>query len=102
MSDQSKFNWTVKQDSKTKGAELYWDLAQNSENNTYMIRVFSYSDFDVISTFRAFADPKIRKTYDKNIDRYEINEKLGVNLYYLYQSTVRIGMVSSREVYYYC
>ena len=66
-----------------------------------MLRVTSYTDFDPLSSFRVLGDERVRKVYDKNIDKYEIQKKLGANLFYLYQSTNRIGMVSSRDVFYY-
>ena len=66
-----------------------------------MIRIFSFTDHNSLDSYRAYANPEIRKRYDRNIAEYKFVEKLGTNLYIAYQSTNRIVTVGPRDVYHY-
>lgn len=49
-----------------------------------MIRTSSDSDFDALTTFRAYINSDNRKIYDKNVKDCELIEHLGVNLFFGY------------------
>ena len=66
-----------------------------------MIRCFSFTDYGAFESNRAYANLEIRKGYDKNVNEYEVLEKLGTNLYIAYQSTNRIVTVGPRDFYHY-
>ena len=66
-----------------------------------MIRCFSFTDYSPLESIRAYFDRDTRKVYDKNINDYFIEEKLGTNLYVAYQSVNRILTVGPRDFYHY-
>ena len=94
-------NWTIKQDSKKKGQELFYEQAICSKMNLPMLRCFSYCNNPTLEAFRCYADSDIRKQYDKNVNTYQVTEKLGTNLFIAYQSTNRIATVGPRDIYHY-
>ena len=64
-----------------------------------MLRAKSESDYDPLTTFRAWGNSECRLNYDKNIERIEALDWIGPNLMYGYQKTHRILTVASRDVY---
>lgn len=92
----------MKQDSQKKGYEIFWDQSFKEENGMHLLRTFTYSDYDPVTTARAYSNPKIRRTYDRNVNEFKQIEKFGTNLIMLYQSTNRVLAVAGRDIYYYC
>jgi hypothetical protein len=70
-----------------------------SKNGFQMIRAESFSDYDPITTFRAWSNTECRLIYEKNVERVEVLDYYGPNLLYGYQKTHRILTVSSRDIY---
>lgn len=63
-----KADWSIKQDSKKKGQELFYEQAYCSQTNLPMLRCFSYCDVVPLTAMRCYAEPEIRKQYDKNVN----------------------------------
>lgn len=93
--------WQIKQDSKKKGADLFYEQCYCSETGFPMIRIVSFTDHDALESARAYSDSSIRKQYDRNINEFYLTEKLGGNLFVAYQSTNRIVTVGPRDCYHY-
>jgi hypothetical protein len=70
-----------------------------SKNGFSMLRAQSETDYDVLTTFRAWGNTDSRLIYDKNIEKIDALDCYGPNLVYGYQKTHRILTVSSRDVY---
>jgi len=70
-----------------------------SKNGFNVLRAKSESDYDPLTTFRAWGNADCRLIYDKNIESIAALDWIGPNLMYGYQKTHRILTVSSRDVY---
>lgn len=101
MLTDKTLNWAVQQDSKKKGQELFFDQA-TSKKGFPCIRVWSYTDYDTVTSLRAYSNEDIRKEYDRNVEQCKPLEKLGCNLMIAYQATHKIVTVASRDVYQAC
>ena len=64
-----------------------------------MLRITSYSDFDALTTYRAFFNEHNRRMYDDKTEECRMAECLGPNLHVSYQSTVRALGVAPWDLY---
>lgn len=59
--------WAVQTDSKKKGQELYFDQCAKTKRGMMAIRCWTYTDYDPVTSVRAYTNPEIRMQYDKNV-----------------------------------
>ena len=88
-----------------------WSLVVNNKKNNLsceqkashrgyqMIRVATHSDWDVLTTWRAFVNFQMMYKMDPSTHSIEMVKVFGVNCGYGYQKTKKILTISSRDVY---
>ena len=73
-------------------------MATSPTSGGPILRCWTYTDHDPLSTFRAFFDADVHKAYDKNVAECYFNGLLGCNLVTGYQCGFRILTVAARDV----
>ena len=95
LKDKSK-EWNVTIEDKKERLKCEQMMSKNGFN---MLRAYSESDYDPLTTFRTWGNTDCRLIYDKNMERIETLDSYGPNLIYGYQKLHRILTVSSRDIY---
>lgn len=70
----TSLNWQVQQDSKKKGSEIYCDFVAAAKSGHPAMRCWTYTDFDPLTTARAYTNPELRMQYDRNVAECRIIE----------------------------
>lgn len=79
---------------------MFYETAE-SKSGFAMIRLKCKSDFNPLTTFRAYSNIDLKLKCNKNVGEYKWLRRVGVNLHKGYQTTKKIMAVSSRDLYQY-
>lgn len=92
--------WEVTHDfTHEKGRELKNEYKVHPVHQCPTIRTYAKFDHDVVTTFRAYMDGKVRMEYEQNLEFGELQETLGVNCYLGYQKIKAVWPIAARDTY---
>lgn len=92
----SSLNWHLTRESD----ELQYETA-TSKKGMNILRVKARSNYDPVTTARAYLDEDTKKSMDKTLKDVTCLKVIGCNLYEAWQVTNSFQMISSRDLYQY-